>query len=58
METSMKTKVLFAAFVLTVAPSLALAMGCSGHGAEQITMSCPEGQSLDVESNTCVTPTG
>ena len=54
----MKTKVLLATLALSLAPSLALAMGCSSHGKEQITMSCPEGQTLDVETNSCVTPTG
>ena len=54
----MKAKLLLATLVLAAAPSLALAMGCSGHSQEQITMSCPEGQTLDVESNSCIAPTG
>ena len=58
LESPMKTKVLLATLALSLAPSLALAMGCSSHGKEQITMSCPEGQTLDVETNSCVTPTG
>ena len=54
----MKTKVLLATLVMTLAPSLALAMGCSSHEKEQVTMSCPEGQTLDVETNSCIAPTG
>ncbi len=54
----MKTKVLLATLVLAVAPSLAVAAGCSGHNKDQITMSCPEGQTHDVETNSCITPTG
>ncbi|MCV6592939.1 MAG: hypothetical protein OIF48_08315 [Silicimonas sp.] len=54
----MKTKTLLATLVLSLAPGLALAMGCSDHIKEEITMSCPEGQSLDVKTNTCITPTG
>ena len=55
----MKAKLLLATLVLAAAPSLAMAMGCSGsHVKEQITMSCPEGQTLDAETNSCITPTG
>ena len=54
----MKAKLLLATIVLAAAPSLALAMGCSGSHKEQITMSCPEGQTLDIETNSCITPTG
>ena len=54
----MKARLLLATFVLAAAPGLALAMGCNGYHSEEITMSCPEGQTLDLQSNTCITPTG
>ena len=57
-ERLMKARLLLATFVLATAPGLALAMGCNGYHSEEITMSCPEGQTLDVQSNTCITPTG
>ena len=53
----MKAKLLLVTFVLATAPSLAMAM-CSGSYHDQVTMSCPEGQTLDTETNTCITPTG
>ena len=54
----MKARLLLATIVLAAAPGLAMAMGCSSDHKEQITMSCPEGQTLDVETNSCITPTG
>ena len=54
----MKARLLLASFVLAVAPGLAMAMGCNGAHSEQVTMSCPEGQTFDVEANACITPTG
>ena len=52
----MKAKMLLATLVFAVAPSLAMAECYGGH--EDVTMSCPEGQSFDQESRTCTTPTG
>ena len=57
-ERLMKAKLLLATIVLAAAPGLAMAMGCGADHKEQITMSCPEGQTLDVETNSCITPTG
>ena len=52
----MKTKLALATMVLAVAPSLALAMGCSAgqHKAEDIVMSCAEGTIYDAEAQRCV----
>ena len=52
----MKYKTLLATLALTVAPSLALAMGCGyGHTkAEQVVMSCAEGTVYDTEAQKCV----
>ena len=49
----MRAKILAVSLALTVIPGLAFAAGCSGFH-EQMTMSCPEGQMLDVETGTCV----
>ena len=51
----MKTAALLAALVMTLTPSAVLAM-CEGH--DEVTMSCPEGQTFDSESRSCITPTG
>ena len=58
LEFLMKTKLLLATFVLAVTPGLAMAMsfGCSGDHKEQITMSCPEGQAFDAETQSCKPP--
>ena len=41
--------------VLALAPSLALAMGCSGFGHEtEQAMSCAEGTVWDAETETCI----
>ncbi|NNE80323.1 MAG: adenylosuccinate lyase [Silicimonas sp.] len=53
----MKAKILLVTLVLATAPSLAAAQ-CSGDYHEQVTMSCPEGQTFDTESKNCITPTG
>ena len=54
----MKAGSLVVAVFLTMTPSLAMAMCFKGHAEEQITMSCPEGQVFDAETNSCITPTG
>ena len=53
----MKTKTLLVTLVLATVPSLAAAM-CSGAYHDQVTMSCPEGQTFDMDTNSCITPTG
>ena len=51
----MKTKLTIAALALTLAPSLALAMGgCSDAKHEQTAMSCAEGSVWDPAKGTCV----
>ena len=52
----MRVRLLIASLVVAAAPGLAMAMCNYGH--EKVTMSCPEGQTLDVETNSCITPTG
>jgi len=52
----MKAKLLVALFVLGIAPTATLAECYGGH--EDVTMSCPEGQSFDPASKSCITPTG
>ena len=54
----MKAKLLLVTLVLATAPSFALAQCFGDHAKEQVTMSCPEGQTFDTESNSCITPTG
>ena len=54
----MKAKLLLATFILAATPSLGLAQCFGDHVKEQLTMSCPEGQTFDTESNSCITPTG
>ena len=51
----MKTAALLATLVLAAAPGAVMA-ACAGH--DQVTMSCPEGQTFDSESRSCITPTG
>ncbi|MEM7719534.1 MAG: hypothetical protein AAF222_10035 [Pseudomonadota bacterium] len=54
----MRVKLLLATLVVAATPGLALAM-CSGYGHDQVTMSCPEGQSFDATSQSCkALPTG
>lgn len=50
------TKTIFATLVLTLAPAVAFAEGCSGSHAMQETasISCAEGTTHDAETNTCV----
>jgi hypothetical protein len=52
----MKTKTLLAALALVVAPSLALAGGCSG-GHGEASMSCAVGSEYDATSGKCVPTT-
>lgn len=55
----MKIKMTVAAFVLTLAPGLAFAQGCSGSGhSQEAAMSCAEGMIMDAQTNTCVPATG
>ena len=54
----MKIRLLLTALILGIAPGLAAAQ-CSGYGHQEVTMSCPEGQSYDAASESCKpTPTG
>ena len=52
----MRARLLVAVIALAATPGLALAMGCSGYGHEEVTMSCPEGQAFDTETRTCKPP--
>ena len=49
-----KTKTLLAALALTVAPTLAMAMGCSGYGHETPAQSCIAGTAWDADKGACV----
>lgn len=54
----MRLRLLFTVVAMTTAPGLAMAM-CSGKDHEQVTMSCPDGQTLDATTQTCMpAPTG
>ena len=54
----MKTKTILAALALTIAPSLALAMGCSGYNhTSQQAMSCADGTVWDATTQTCIIST-
>ncbi len=54
----MNTKIILAALALTLAPSVASAMGCGADHIKQ-TSSCQSGTSWDAESGSCVAnPTG
>lgn len=46
-------KAIAIAATLTLTPSLALAMGCSGNKHEQQAQSCATGSSWDAASQTC-----
>ena len=50
----MKTKTLLAALALSVAPTLALAMGCSGYDHTTSAQSCIQGTVWDSEKGACV----
>ncbi len=50
----MKIKTTLAAALLALSPSIALAMGCSEGGHEQVTMSCADGTVFDSEKGVCV----
>ncbi len=50
----MTFKTLFAAAILSIAPTFVLAMGCSGYAPEQTAMSCADGLVLDAATGTCV----
>lgn len=52
----MKLKIALASAALLVAPSLALAAGCSGSHEKQA-MSCATGTVYDAASNSCVSTT-
>ena len=51
----MRARVLFVALALTAAPGLVFAQ-CSGGQHDQVTMSCPEGQTFDINTQTCLPP--
>ena len=54
----MRVKLLLATLVVAATPGLAMAY-CSGSKHEQVTMSCPEGQTFDTATETCkALPTG
>jgi len=55
----MKIRTTIAAVILTMSPALAFAMGCQGtaHLDQQASMSCAEGMTFDVDTNTCVAET-
>ena len=54
----MRVKLLLATLVVSATPGLAMAY-CSGSKHEQVTMSCPEGQTFDTATESCTaTPTG
>ncbi len=50
----MKIKTAIATLALALAPSIALAMGCSSDHRMQEAMSCAEGSVWDAEAGTCV----
>ena len=50
----MKIKTLAIAAALTFAPTLSLAMGCSGQHKEQQAMSCAAGSTYDSATQTCL----
>lgn len=52
----MKAKIVLAFAIIVSAPGLAMATCYGGH--EDVVMSCPQGQSFDPETKTCITPTG
>ncbi|WP_298433892.1 hypothetical protein [uncultured Jannaschia sp.] len=55
----MKTvKLVLAAAILTGAPGLALAQGCSYGKQQSAQMSCAPGTTLNAETGTCVPVTG
>lgn len=54
----MKVRLLIASLITAATPGLALAM-CSGYGHEQVTMSCPQGETFDAATQSCkAVPTG
>lgn len=54
----MRVKLLLATLVVAATPGLAMAY-CSGAKHEQVTMSCPDGQTFDVATESCkLIPTG
>lgn len=53
----MKIKLLLATLAVAASPSLALAACFGDHAKEEIVMSCPEGATLDTETNSCVSTT-
>ena len=53
---SMKARLVLSVFVLIFAPGLAFAQ-CAGKHYDEVTMSCPEGTVLNVETGICETIT-
>ena len=50
----MKTKTTLCALALSLAPTFALAEGCSTMRPDQTAMSCADGKVLDPATQTCV----
>ncbi|WP_166434062.1 hypothetical protein [Roseovarius spongiae] len=50
----MTARTIFATLVLTLAPTLALAMGCSHDRVKTQAMSCAEGSTYDAGTGACV----
>lgn len=50
----MTIKTTVAALLLTLAPGLAIAMGCQGDHGQQAAISCAEGTMWDAEESACV----
>jgi hypothetical protein len=53
---AMKLKTTFAAIALSLAPTLALAMGCGMDRTTTSASQCAVGQVWDQTSNSCITP--
>lgn len=49
-------KTAFVTLLITLAPGLAFA-ACFGDHKEQVVMSCPQGQTFDADTETCVPQT-
>jgi len=52
----MKLRTIIATVILTLSPALTFAMGCNGaaHLDQQASITCAEGTTFDVITNTCV----
>ncbi|MBT0957141.1 adenylosuccinate lyase [Alphaproteobacteria bacterium KMM 3653] len=53
----MKTKTVLAALALTLAPTLALAMGCGSEHSQEASISCADGTTYDADAGKCVAST-